>query len=52
MRRRLAEFAKVSYIDVRRGTPLDDEAVEEWIEEHRAKPELEVPARKGPVIVR
>ena len=47
----LAEPARVGYVGVRRGTPLD-ETVEEWIEEHRAKPELEVPARKGPVIVR
>lgn len=38
------------YVDVRRGTPLTDEAVEEWIEEHRAKPEAAV--REGPVIVR
>ena len=45
----LAELARVSYVGVRCGTPLDDEAVEEWIDEHRARPEVAV--QDGPVIV-
>ena len=46
----MAEVARVSYVEVRRGTLQDDEAVEAWVEEHRAR--LVAAVREGPVIVR